>query len=322
MKRILILILLLIATPVWADIAVTEGSGKTIKTTTSGGKEIQNVQITTSTGTEVAPLTDTQIRATPLPVSGSLTVDLGANNDVTVTSGAITETNSAAIKTALETAGGLVVNLGANNDVTVTGSVTADLGANNDVTVTSGTVTAELSAVDNAVLDTIAAKDFATQTTLAALLAKFASGTVIGDVNLGATDNAVLDAIAASTAGATPAGTNIIGAVKRDVINYTPVRKYYTYAGAVTDGIIWSPASGKKFVVTDLIINISAASAVTLEEDLAGGDSPVAKFEFAANGGVSTNFQTPLASGEDDADLLITTTAGNVYVTAIGYEID
>jgi len=37
------------------------------------------------------------------PVSGSLTVDLGANNDVTVTSGAITETNSAAIKTAVET---------------------------------------------------------------------------------------------------------------------------------------------------------------------------------------------------------------------------
>jgi hypothetical protein len=39
-------------------------------------------------------------------------------------------------------ANGLLVNLGANNDVTVTGSVTADLGANNDVTVTSGTITA------------------------------------------------------------------------------------------------------------------------------------------------------------------------------------
>jgi hypothetical protein len=62
-----------------------------------------------------------------------------------------------------------------------------------------GTVTAELSATDNAVLDTIAAKDFATQTTLAAMNAKLASGTVIGDVNLGATDNAVLDAIAADT---------------------------------------------------------------------------------------------------------------------------
>lgn len=86
-----------------------------------------------------------------------------------------------------------------------------------------GTVTAELSAVDNAVLDTIAAKDFATQTTLAAINAKLVTGTDIGDVtinnstgaaavniqdggntitvdgtvtaNLSATDNAVLDQI-------------------------------------------------------------------------------------------------------------------------------
>jgi len=61
----------------------------------------------------------------------------------------------------------------------------------------AGTVTANLSAVDNAVLDVIAAKDYATQTTLAALNAKLVTGTVIGDVNLGAVDNAVLDVIAA-----------------------------------------------------------------------------------------------------------------------------
>ena len=40
----------------------------------------------------------------PITLGGEVvTVDLGANNDVTVTSGAITETNSAAIKTAVET---------------------------------------------------------------------------------------------------------------------------------------------------------------------------------------------------------------------------
>ena len=54
----------------------------------------------------------------------------------------------------------------------------------------SGTVTANLSATDNAVLDTIDAA-------IDSMSAKFASGTVIGDVNLGATDNAVLDSIAA-----------------------------------------------------------------------------------------------------------------------------
>lgn len=45
-------------------------------------------------------------------------------------------------------------------------------------------VTAELSAVDNAVLDTIAAKDFATQTTLSAINAKLVTGTDIGDVTI------------------------------------------------------------------------------------------------------------------------------------------
>jgi nucleoid DNA-binding protein len=57
----------------------------------------------------------------------------------------------------------------------------------------SGTVTANLSATDNAVLDTIDA-------VLDTINAKLVSGTVIGDVNLGATDNAVLDAIQADTA--------------------------------------------------------------------------------------------------------------------------
>lgn len=104
-----------------------------------------------------------------------------------------------------------------------------------------------------------------------------------------------------------------------DDAEYT--RKYYTNAGAVTDGIVWSPASGKRWYVTDLIINTSAAAVVTLEDDKAGGDDPVLKLDLAANGGMVANFKTPLASGEDAADLIITTSAGNIYVTAIGYEV-
>jgi len=120
---------------------------------------------------------------------------------------------------------------------------------------------------------------------------------------------------------ALPAGTNIIGAVKRDVINYTPVRKYYTYSGAVTDGIIWSPAGGKKWVITDIIMSVSAAATVTLEDDKSAGDAVVLALDLAANGGVSTNLQTPIVSEEADADLIITTSAGNVKITVVGYEI-
>lgn len=103
--------------------------------------------------------------------------------------------------------------------------------------------------------------------------------------------------------------------------NGPQVKKYYTSAGAATDGIIWSPAAGKRWYVTDIFINISAAATITLEDDLAAGDSAVWKAELAANSGWSHPFNTPLFSGEDAADLLITTSAGNVYVTVTGYEV-
>ena len=126
---------------------------------------------------------------------------------------------------------------------------------------------------------------------------------------------------------ALPAGTNALGKLLPPDIDVTThtnyAKKYYTSAGAVTDGIIWSPAAGKRWHVTTLYINVSAAATVTLEDDLVAGDSPVWKGELAANSGVVIPFveKYPLASGEDAADLIITTSAGNVYVTCVGYEI-
>jgi hypothetical protein len=134
------------------------------------------------------------------------------------------------------------------------------------------------------------------------------SGVDIGDV-----DVTSLPALAT--------GTNIIGAVKRDVINYTSVNKYYANTGAVTDGIVWSPAGGKQVVITDLAMTTSAAATVTLQWDKTGGDEDVMAFDLAANGGVSMNLQTPIVCTEDDADLIITTSAGNVKIMISGYEL-
>jgi hypothetical protein len=123
------------------------------------------------------------------------------------------------------------------------------------------------------------------------------------------------------------AGTDAIGKLLPPDIDVTAhtnyARKYYTNAGAVTDGIIWSPAAGKRWHVVTMYIQVSAAATVTLEDDKAGGDDPVWKGELAANSGVVLQFpeKYPLASGEDAADLIITTSAGNVYVTVTGYEI-
>jgi hypothetical protein len=123
------------------------------------------------------------------------------------------------------------------------------------------------------------------------------------------------------------AGTAYIGKVlptDRDVTLHTNyAKKYYTNAGAVTDGIIWSPAAGTRWHVVSMFIGVSAAATVTIEDDKAGGDEAVWKHEFAANGGMTINWgeRYPLASGEDAADLIVTTSAGNVYITCTGYEI-
>lgn len=104
-------------------------------------------------------------------------------------------------------------------------------------------------------------------------------------------------------------------------LNSEIVKKYYTSAGAVTDGIVWSPAGGKRWQVGSMFVNVSAACTVTFEDDLVAGDSAVMKMELAANSGFTLNFDPPLASGEDAADLLVTTSAGNIYVTITGAEV-
>lgn len=138
------------------------------------------------------------------------------------------------------------------------------------------------------------------------------SGVDIGDVTL--TANA--DVNIGSTKGL-PSDIDINGS------NANHAQKYYTNSGAVTDGIVWSPAAGKRWHVLTLYINVSAAATVTLEDDLAGGDSAVWKGELAANSGVILTYdkEHPFSSTEDAADLIITTSAGNVYVQAVGYEV-
>ena len=219
--------------------------------------------------------------ATTQPVSGTVTAELSATDNAVLDDIAL---DTEAIKDSLETVGGQVVNLGTNNDVTVTGTV--DLGA-----------------TDNAVLDAI----------------ELDTTTIAGAV---AGTEMQVDVVAAL-----PAGTNAIGKLLPPDVDVTTntnyAKKYYTSAGAVTDGIIWSPAAGKRWHIHTIFIQVSAAATVTLEDDLAAGDSVIWKAELAANAGLVMTFpeKYPWASGEDQADLLVTTNAGNIYITCSGIEI-
>lgn len=172
--------------------------------------------------------------------------------------------------------------------------------ANTDV------VTAELSAVDNAVLDTIAAKDFATQTTLAAMNAKLVTGTVIGDVNLGATDNAVLDAIEADTTiiagaiaathmqadivGALPAGTAVIG--KTGIDQTTPGTTNLVALSAETTKVIGTVRVASGGIASGAIASGAIASGAIASGAIAAGAIA------AGNTSIATTEDTASAAGE------------------------
>jgi hypothetical protein len=74
------------------NVSVTPGTGSSIATDDIGGIQHQRVKLTLGAD----GVSDGDVSSSnPMPVTGSLTVDLGANNDVTVTSGTITIGNAA-----------------------------------------------------------------------------------------------------------------------------------------------------------------------------------------------------------------------------------
>lgn len=143
----------------------------------------------------------------------TVTVDLGANNDVTVTSGAITETNSAAIKTAVETIDNAIA--GSEMQVDIVSSAAIPITDNAGSITVDGTITAELSATDNAVLDDIASDTEALKgyvDGIEGLLTTIDADTGNMATSLGTLDNAISGSeMQVDIVASLPAGTNAIG---------------------------------------------------------------------------------------------------------------
>lgn len=281
-----------------------------------------------------------------VPAQGTTTdgllVNLGSNNDVTVTSGTITtitnpvtvtatnldvqsggvdlatSAQAAAIQTAVETIDNAIS--GSEMQVDVVGALPAGTNAIGKLAANSGV---DIGDVD--VTSVIAG-------TGATNLGKAEdAGHTTGDTGvyvLGVRNDTPNTALTNTDAdygsfAISKTGATRVAPIEEDfaALGSNHVKKYYTNAGAVTDGIVWSPAAGKRWYITSIFINVSAAATVTLEDDKAGGDEAIWKAELAANSGWSSSFPVPWFSGEDAADLIVTTTAGNVYITVVGYEI-
>jgi hypothetical protein len=283
------------------------------------------VKVGAKVNTTLPTYTDGQRGDLQLSTRGALRVELGVGTSTVNIGGRADNADSVA---ASSTAGNLAVmnrntvyNSGASQWDRMRGDATdgllVNLGSNNDVTITSGTVTtvSTVTALGAGTTGPMKAEDVAHNT---------------GDQGFPAwgVRQDTPNATAAASGDYHYLATDLVGGLRTAlyetdfaVLGTNHVKKYYTNSGAVTDGIVWSPAAGKRWYVTDIFINTSAAATITLEDDKAGGDDVVWKAELAANSGWSHHFGTPLFSGEDAADLLVTTSAGNCYVSITGYEI-
>ncbi len=96
-------------------------------------------------------------------------------------------------------------------------------------------------------------------------------------------------------------------------------RKDYRHTGAVTGDAVWTPASGKRILLTDVIFTTSAAATVTLFVGSDAAGNRIIDGDFAANSGVAHPFRDPVEF-DPDAILKVTTTAGNIKLVVFGYE--
>lgn len=100
----------------------------------------------------------------------------------------------------------------------------------------------------------------------------------------------------------------------------TFVTKTFDWTTAQTEQDVWDPAASNKFVITDIVLNCSAACTVTLFDETDSTTNRVFKGSFAQYGGLVMNYAKPRESAAVNNVLQITTSAGSGFITVTGYE--
>jgi len=304
-------------------VVLASGTVTTVSTVTNlsqlGGVAISMNEGVVGTGVQrVTIATDDDSVAHLATIAGdttSLDTKVTACNTgaVVVASGAITETNSASLAVVGGGAEATALRVTLANDST--GVITVD-----------GTVTAELSATDNAVLDAMVVDLAALEVDLAAIevlqttiagdttsldskvtacntgAVVVASGTITAE--LSATDNAVLDSIVINTA-------------RTPITNYGQAK--LDHADVTTAQVLAAAVADEKFYITSLILSVAAAGSYWIEDDDAA--QITCKYTFAANGGMAISFpiDTPYKSTTANKGLKVKGSAAGVVGCQITY---
>jgi len=100
------------------------------------------------------------------------------------------------------------------------------------------------------------------------------------------------------------------------------VVKSVDIAASQTGATVWTPATGKKFVLCDVILNLSAAGTITIFDATDNTTLRVAKLTLADNGGAVINYRKPYVSAAANNVMKYTTGAGSTgTLTVSGYEV-
>lgn len=92
---------------------------------------------------------------------------------------------------------------------------------------------------------------------------------------------------------------------------------YIVSADATGTADVWTPAAGKKFVLTGLIVSSDTAMNLIFKDE----GTAFLKVFVPANGGAVVNLPAKLSAAANN-DLKVTASvAGNIAVTAWGYEV-
>ena len=103
--------------------------------------------------------------------------------------------------------------------------------------------------------------------------------------------------------------------------NTTLLHKTVDFSASETAQAIWTPATGKKFVITDIIISCSAAGTITVFDNTDNAANRVVKGYFAANGGLTHPYSKAFVSATANNVLKYTTGSGIAgSLTVWGYE--
>lgn len=85
--------------------------------------------------------------------------------------------------------------------------------------------------------------------------------------------------------------------------------------------VVWTPAAGKRFNITDLTINTVSAATIYVTQDTAAALT-IMRLSLMDRGGWVSNLQTPITASQTNHALVVqsTNTGSNGYVSVTGYE--